>query len=108
MIMTILLVPLMIFSVVYIALTIGALITQKDYRPDMNMTPETSWAMIVITFGLTIVMITAFIGSVFHLPPDHGLAAYIAQLMFYMSIAGAWFWLYECYKQRVYLKFIKR
>lgn len=108
MVITILFVPLMLFCVVYVALFMGAAITQKDYRTDMNMTPETSWAMIVITFGLTIVMIMAFIGTVFNLPPEHGLVSNIATLMLYVSVAGAWFWLYECYKHRVYLKFFKQ
>lgn len=108
MLLTILFVPLAVFCVMYVALTMGAAFTQKDYRPDMNMIPETSWAMIVITVSLTILMIMALIGTAFNLPPDHGLVANIAVLMLYMSAVASWFWLYECYKQRVYLKFIKR
>lgn len=108
MLMTILWIPLIVYSVVYVALTLGNLLTGKDYRPDMNMVPETSVAMIVITVALTLVMIVAFIGSVLGLPPDRGLAANFAALMVYMALAGAWYWLFECYQQRVYLKFIKR
>lgn len=108
MLMTIIMVPLMVYTVVYVSLTLCNLFTGKDYRPDMNMIPETSVAMIVITVALTILMIMAFIGGAFNLPVEHGIVSNIATLMLYIAIAGSWYWLYECFQQRVYLKFIKR